>query len=74
MSPLSKRWGIVVDLGWGWSEVAHGIGSAAARVTVLSAFGVDAVGAVVCAAAAAFWHHRGALAAGPETARHCLEW
>jgi hypothetical protein len=53
----------VIGVRWRRPKVAGGFGSAAchARVAILSAFGVDALGAVLVAGAAAFRHHRDAV-------------
>jgi hypothetical protein len=60
----SKRWWVVVGLGWGRPDVAQALGpSGQAGVVILSAFGGDAVGAVLGAGAALFGHHRAPLGA-----------
>ena len=60
-----ERRRIVVGVGWCRSGVARALGPpGGAGIVVLAAFGGDAVGAVLGAGAAAFGHHRGALAAG----------
>jgi DivIVA domain-containing protein len=60
-----ERWWFLVSVGLGRSGVARALGPlGGAGIVVLAAFGGDAVGAVLGAGAAAFGHHRGALAAG----------
>jgi len=59
--PHLERRRVVVGLGWGWPDTACWLW--APLFAVLSAFGGDAVGAVLGAGAPAFGHHRGALGA-----------
>ena len=61
---MSKQWGVVVGWWWGRSEAGRKLGAPSRKgLPVLSAFGGDAVGAVLGAGAAAFGHHGGPLAA-----------
>ena len=62
--PSSKRWRLVIGLGWTRCVGAYVLGwPRVAGVLVLSAFGRDAVDAVLGAGAAASRHHRGPIIA-----------